>query len=572
MEIHEQKLAPVHGYEEGRADAIDPDSSGKALTYKKDFLKRFIPLDGRQIERRLDGDRFYVTRKYDGEYAFIVHDGRQTVTVNRSGRVRRGIPCIEEAGRLLGEAGVGEAMLGAEIYAEVPGRRGRTGDLLAALANERRIGTLRLAVFDIVQWEGRPWRANYLRTWEKLREVFGNGRRVREVEMKPVHSAAEVRDIYEAWVVDGKAEGLVVRTDLPFVYKIKPRHNVDAAIIGFSEGIGAEKGQVRSLLLALMPRPGRYMVAGRVGSGMVEEVRELLFDRLSQRVIPSEYIETDANFVAFRMVRPDTVVEITVGDMQYETETGPKTNTLLEIVNGTFRIAGTVEGVKFVAPVFVRIRTDKKADAGDVRLAQIEHFAPSGAASRTASAPTEPPAAVAAAPAELLPSELLRREVYTKTIGDKLLVQKYMVWKTNKEQTGDYPAYVLYVANFSSQRQEPLQRDVDVTDDPGQVWVLLDRARRKNLKSGWRIAAAQPAAPSAGSASSSTAVPSAASATVSAAASSAAPSAASAAAMPAEVRQERRKEAPAAEEARGKSSGISSAASRRAPRRRKAGG
>ena len=247
-------------------------------------------------------------------------------------------------------------------------------------------------------------------------------------------------------------------------------------VVGFSEGAGAERGQVCSLLLALMPWEGRYQITGRVGSGLVEEVRVLQFEKLSKRVLPSEFIEMDANLVAFRMVRPEVVVEITVGDLLYETEAGPKMNTLLEIDNGTYRIAGTVEGVKFLAPVFVRIRTDKKADAGDVRLTQIERFASPYAAAPTA---VTPPAA------ELPKSKLLFRDVYRKTVGGKVMVQKFMVWKTNKEQSGDYPAYVLYVANLSTGRAEPLQRDVDISDSADQIRTMLLDKIAKNVKSGW---------------------------------------------------------------------------------------
>lgn len=478
MKLYEHRLKAMHGYEEGKVEAIDPDSSSKALAYKKDFLKHFIPIDARQIESRLAGDRLYVTRKYDGEYAFIIHDHDVTVTVNRSGRVRRGIPCIEEAGRLLRQAGIEEGMFGAEIYvAQGSDRRGRVGDLLSALADKKRIGTLHLAVYDVVELDGKPFRGSYAQAWDTMREVFDKGKLVREVEMQVAKSPAQVLAIYDKWVVQEHSEGLVVRSDMPFVYKIKPRHSIDAVVVGFSEGAGTEKGQVRSLLLALMPREGRYQITGRVGSGLNEELRRKLFTDLSKHILPSEYVETDANFVAFRMVRPDTVVEITVGDLLYENEAGPKMNTLLKIDEGTFRMAGTVEGVKFLAPVFVRIRDDKKADAGDVRLEQIERFA----------SPLLAQAAPVATPPEELPaSKLLFRDVYIKTIGQKTMLQKFMVWKTNKEQTGDFPAYVLYVANISTQRQTPLQRDVDVTDSPEQVREMLKRSLEKNIKSGWR--------------------------------------------------------------------------------------
>lgn len=479
MKLFDERFKSLHGYEEGTVDAIDDDSSSKALAYKKDFLKHFIPIGPDRIRSRLGADRYYVTRKYDGEYAMIVHDRGQTVTINRSGRVRRGIPCIEEAGRLLGAAGVAEAMIAAEIYVAGGQQRGRLNDLLSALADRNRIGELRLAAFDLLELDGRPWRGSYFRTWEKLHELFLEGEKVHEVEMRVATSAEQVAEIYEAWVVREKAEGLVVRSEMPFVFKIKPRHSFDAAVIGFSEGVGGEQGQARSLLLALMPAEGRYQVVGRVGSGMVEEVRELLFDRLSKQVLPSEFIETDANFVAFRMVRPDVVVEVTVGDLLFETGAGPRMNAVLEIERGAYRIVRSVPGVKFLAPVFVRIRTDKRADAGDVRLGQIERF--TSPDDVLVPAGTEPPKS-----ASLPASRLIFREVFRKTIGNKVLVQKYMVWRTNKEQTGDYPAYVLYVANYSSGRLEPLQRDVDVSDSERQIREMLARKMEKNLKGGWQ--------------------------------------------------------------------------------------
>ena len=476
MKLYEDRLRAMHGYEEGRVDAVDPETAGKALAYKKDFLKHIIPIDQRQIESRMAGDRFYVTRKYDGEYAMIVHDHGTTVTINRSGRVRWGIPCIEEAGRLIAAAGIEEGMFGAEIYVDLQEKRGRVNDLLSVLADKKRIGKLHLAVYDIVELDGQPWRKHFNETWDKLHAVFGGGELVHEVDMKVAKSPQQVSGIYEKWVAEEHSEGLVVRSDLPFVYKIKPRHSIDAVVVGFSEGVGTEKGQVRSLLLALIPREGRYQITGRVGSGLNEKLRHELFDRLSKRVLPSEYIETDSNLVAFRMVRPETVIEITVGDLSFETESGPKMNTLLEIDKGTYRIAGMVEGVKFIAPVFVRIRDDKKADAEDVRLTQIEHFM---------SPYITAPIAVSTPSAELPKSKLLFRDVYRKTVGEKIMVQKFMVWKTNKEQTGDYPAYVLYVANLSTGRMEPLQRDVDVSDSPEQIRDMLKDKLEKNVKSGW---------------------------------------------------------------------------------------
>ena len=402
------------------------------------------------------------------------------MTINRSGRVRRGIPCIEEAGRLLDAAGIRQAVVPAEIYVEAGQGRGRLNALLSALADRRRIGSLRLAVFDLLETDGKPVRGSYGEIWKRLEGIFSGGKLVHPVEMEVAASAEGVEAIYDDWVEREGGEGLVVRSDGPFVYKIKPRHSLDAVVVGFSDGTGSMKGQVRSLLLALMPAEGRYQVVGRVGSGLTEEMRETLYSRFSREVIPSEYIVTDMDYVAFRMIRPETVIELTAGDLLYETESGPKQNTVLRIEANAYRIAATVDGVKLLAPVFVRVRMDKRADASDVRLAQIERFT----ASFDPTTAQERPA-----PESLPVSTLLFREVYLKTLGGKTMVQKFMVWKTNKEQTGEYPAFVLYHANFSSGRADPLRREVKVSSNAAQIGRLLRESLEQNVRGGWSKAA-----------------------------------------------------------------------------------
>ena len=181
MKIDDGRMRAMHGYEEGKIDAVDTASSSLALSYKKDFLKHFIPITRQQIGRRLTGNRYYVTRKYDGEYAIIFHDGGQTVTINRSGRVRRGIPCIEEAGRLLDAAGIRQAVVPAEIYVEAGQGRGRLNALLSALADRRRIGSLRLAVFDLLETDGKPVRGSYGEIWKRLEGIFSGGKLVHPV-------------------------------------------------------------------------------------------------------------------------------------------------------------------------------------------------------------------------------------------------------------------------------------------------------------------------------------------------------------------------------------------------------
>lgn len=474
MKLFPNKLKEIHGYEEGKIDAVDSRSSGIAADYKKNFLKHFISINQYQIDYRLGGERYYVTRKYDGEYAIIFFDDPETIIINRSGRVRRKLPCIEEAGKRLSEAGIKEAIIPAELYVDDDKRRNRVNDLIATLAGKKSLSKLKLAAFDILEVDHQPFKAaTYEMTIGKIKSFFAGGDKVHPVDMLVASSAEEVKNIFTEWVEGEGSEGLVVRSEMPFVYKIKPRHSIDAAVIGFTEGTGDLKGRVRTLLLALMPAEGKYQVVGRIGGGMIDSLKKATYKKFSSRIIDSDFIDTDSNHVAFHMIRPDTVVEFSVNDVIFETNNGPIFNPILEIEDNTYRLHSTVEGFSFIAPIFERFRDDKVADSADIRLSQIENF--------TYFNPVESKKE----PVHLPKSELLLREVYKKELGTKIMVQKYMIWKTNKEKSGEFPAYVLYYTNFSSERAEPLQRDVTISDHYDQIRKLHKKALEKNLKKGW---------------------------------------------------------------------------------------
>ncbi|MCC8146740.1 MAG: hypothetical protein LIO93_09970 [Bacteroidales bacterium] len=335
---------------------------------------------------------------------------------------------------------------------------------------------MRLACYDILELNGQQYKPeNYEVTLKKLDKILKGGKLIHAVDWTVAKSNEEVKEIFSQWVQDEGSEGLVVRSEMPFVWKIKPRHNVDAVVIGFTEGTGDAKGHVRSMLLALMPEEGKYQIVTRVGGGITEQLKRELFDYFSPRVIPSEFIDTDSNHVAFQMVEPDKVIEFSVNDVRWETPDGLIQNQVLEIVEGKYRLSEKINGISFVAPIIERFRDDKKADAEDVRLSQVENFS------------SFEPEELEKLPApELRPSEMLFRKIYRKTIGEKVMVLKFTGWKTNKEKTGEWPKYVLHVTNFSSDRKEHLQRDVNITDDRKQLDLLLKSSLESYIKAGWK--------------------------------------------------------------------------------------
>lgn len=82
-------------------------------------------------------------------------------------------------------------------------------------------------------------------------------------------------------------------------------------------------------------------------------------------------------------------------------------------------------------------------------------------------------------------STLLERRVFKKVSGVKVMVHKFLVWKTNKEQSGRYPAYIFYHTDFSNSRKEMLKRDMAFSNDEQQIRDILQAEIADNIKKGW---------------------------------------------------------------------------------------
>src|SRR5262249_1815843 len=144
--------------------------------------------------------------------------------------------------------------------------------------------------------------------------------RVAPVEAVELNDPRKVEEQFAEWVRKG-AEGAVVRSDAAGMFKIKPRHTLDAVVIGFTEGVDDRQGLLHDLLLALMRPEGTFQILGRVGGGFSEPDRRHFLSDLKDRVVGSDYAEVNDQ-VAYQMVRPEWVVEISVLDLITNTTRG----------------------------------------------------------------------------------------------------------------------------------------------------------------------------------------------------------------------------------------------------------
>ena len=65
------------------------------------------------------------------------------------------------------------------------------------------------------------------------------------------------------------------------------------------------------------------------------------------------------------------------------------------------------------------------------------------------------------------------------------MVRKLVMWQTNKQDEGSFPAFVIHFTDFSPGRKTPLEREVRVSNDRAQIDALWDQLVEKNIVKGW---------------------------------------------------------------------------------------
>jgi hypothetical protein len=180
--------------------------------------------------------------------------------------------------------GLGGTVLRGELYGEdvrsgraIPA--GRTGGLLNAgvwesREKQRREGVeLKPVIFDVVRYRGRDVeKAPYSKKLEILREV---SRRVPRLKMPPTASSPEDKASLFSRIQAGKEpitdEGIVVwhkNDHRPTKAKFRP--DVDAEVVGVTEGRGKHEGRVGALQVRISGRGG----ITNVGTGLSDKLRE----------------------------------------------------------------------------------------------------------------------------------------------------------------------------------------------------------------------------------------------------------------------------------------------------------
>lgn len=472
----------IGDYYSGKADALSDSSILQRVRMRRRQLGQMtMALDRDLAGRRIPPGEYHISRKIDGEYTCLVYSEGEVFTINPGGTIRVGAPFHLEAKEVLDAAGVSFAIFGGELYVNRPdGKRPRVHDVVRvarAPKSEEEVASLSYGVFNIYEWNEEQRSGRYGDRFERITGLFGKASRIHPVETIVGDGSKAVLKQFKKWVDGENAEGVVARSDTAGVFKVKPRHTIDLVAIGFTEGLDDRSGMLHDVMLAVVRADGTFHITGRVGGGFSDDERTRMLKMLESHVVESEYAEVNSDRVAYRMIEPGIVFEISCLDIIARTSRG---NTIDKMVLEWNEEKRLWEGIRrlplcsIISPQFVRVREDKKANSDDIRFKQLTDIV------------EIPSANVVSEELKLPVSQVLKRSVATKELRGATMVRKLMMWKTNKEeQSRDYPAYVLHLTDYSPNRKDPLKHEVRVSSSNEQIEQYFSEWEKKYFVSGW---------------------------------------------------------------------------------------
>lgn len=463
--------------------------SNSSREYKKSISGKFILVEGNKIAERIKGKHFYVTKKIDGVMQTVFLYGTECKMFSSNGIERKDFPCLDVMSTFLKNAGFNFAAIVAELsVVSDTTKRTRVSDVIHALGTPSLKQTLKLRPFDIISLDGTAWNVeSYKETYDKLSEIFDekkldnsqlNSNLVQIVPMQEASSVYEVQNIYNQWVINEKAEGVVVHSEAEVIWKVKPRHTIDAVAIGYTSGNEGRQNLIRDILFAVRDDDKKYRVFACGSAGLTEEMRAKIKIQFDINIINSTYIKTDSRKIPYQMIKPKFVFEIGAIDFSSQDSLGiPYKNDILEYNEERgWSLESKRNGVTTYSLSIIRTRDDKDVLPDSIRVNQISDICPfvQDENNKTKATFSE----------YLKPVEIIERAVYKKESKNHMYIKKIVVWKTNKEDVGFSP-YILYFTNYSTRSMVGLKTDMMTASSKEEIMKLYDECVAKNVKAGF---------------------------------------------------------------------------------------
>jgi hypothetical protein len=502
------------GYWLGTVHSANKNIEHLTDDYKFSVLKRMIPLNPEYLDsknpnfHRLPND-LIVSVKRDGGYHTLYYDMKGTpesVLCNSpGGRIIYNLPVNKEIQKRIKDINtryltelrnilrkynklqifaqkkrIETIVLAGELFANVKkiNDRPRVFDYIKLTRNPESINDLNKIhydVFDIISINevnlldiSYEYRIDLV-DWFFPRVFKGKDEpKAKVVEHKTGVKSEEVLELYKKWVINEYNEGIVIRTKYNMSYKVKPRFDIDAVIIGFTEMLQEEKindqDAINSLMVAVMRDDGTYQEVAHVGGGFSEKQRIDFYNLLKDDIVESDYKATKRDGRAFHFIIPKYVIQLIYSDIITEGASGTTINKVaLRFDDNTWKMIQAVPFVSIISPQFELLRSEvdnnlyssleyaniKSATHYDVNINQISSIVP-----------IESPKTVEAQK-ELPSVTILLKLVFEGKWGGVESAKKILFWETNKHEIDpSYPRYIIYLTDYSYTRSNPLEQEI----------------------------------------------------------------------------------------------------------------
>lgn len=437
--------------------------------YKNSVIRKYIFLSKDEIGN-IEKGQWYVSKKIDGQLWFYVKEGSNSKIINASEsditlQVKDIVKELDKNFKSFKNL-----ILAGELYCLKKDRE-RYGDVISGLGDKSMTKDLRYGIFDIVLMDKAP--SIYEEKYNLICKLAGKSSKSlsHAIEQENI-SEKEIAKYFNEHIEKKGLEGLVVRND-SLIYKIKSEETADLLVTGYT--LGSKPGEVRSVSLGFYLNDKEIIHAGSCGAFDNDALKKELFKKLSAIKTEANFKKIASNGSAYIFVKPEIVVEVKLLELQGDKSNDqPIRHLKYEYEQKKLNATGRARSVSILNSKVIEIRKDKKANLHDCGLTQIIKI--SGI----------PKAEFKEVTFKNLPkSKIIKKEIYVKESNKGKAIKKFIFWKSNKEETGDYPAYLFYYLDYSDGRKDSIKKKLYPFEDEKTGMQLFKSLLEENIKKGW---------------------------------------------------------------------------------------
>jgi hypothetical protein len=437
--------------------------------YKNSVTRKYISITKDEIDT-VDGDKWFVSKKIDGQLWFYVKEEKNSkiINSNESELTSKLKDIINELDKKF--KAHKNLILAGELYYLTKDRE-RYGDTISGLGDKIKSKNLRFGIFDIV-YSDKTYSLYKDKYNLLLKVATKNEKNFAHVIEHEIIDKKQVSKYFKDKIEKNNSEGLILRNDSQ-IYKVKIEETADLLVTGFT--LGSKSNQVRSVSLGYFLNDNEIIHIGSCGAFDSETLRKDLFKKLDRLKITSNFQKIASNGTAYIFVKPEIVVEVKLLEMQGDKSNDqPIRHLKFEFKDNKLNATGKARSVSILNSKIINIRTDKKASLDDCGLNQII---------KISGIPKEEFKEVSNK--DLPKSKTLKKEIFKKEGKKGIAIRKFLFWKSNKEKISDYPSYLCYFLDYSEGRSDPIKRKLYPFEDEKLGLDYLKKLIDENIKKGW---------------------------------------------------------------------------------------